>query len=174
MFKTQYPCKDGNVTITSQGYYLFSSLQFSQILKHYLACLILVSCSQNIVFEWMITCSCSFVILAMLGMKVMRGQFVLQYFSESTLPETGSEWDPAWLTPMSSGTLCINKITQESSSQKVWPHFQSNLRKQEVYTGICNWYHRTDCGPFSFVNEKQCEEVHPQKDAVENKANDSE
>lgn len=64
---------------------------------------------------------------------------------------------------MSSGTLCINKISQESPSQEVWPHFQSDLRNQEAYSGIWNWHHRTECGPFSFVNEKQHEEANRQQ-----------
>lgn len=68
---------------------------------------------------------------------------------------------------MSSGTPCINKISQESSGQEVWPHFQSDLGKQEAYSGILKWHHRIECGPFSFVNEKQHEEAdHQQADCL--------
>ena len=69
-----------------QGHHLFSSPQPSHILKHHMNCLTLVNCSQNTVFEWMITCYCSFVILASLRWKWW--EVFLQYFSESILPET--------------------------------------------------------------------------------------
>lgn len=63
------------------------------------------------------------------------------------------------LTPMSSRTLCINKISQKSSSQEVWPHFQVISKQEKHILESGNWHHRTECGSFSFVNEKQHEET---------------
>ena len=140
-----------------QGHHLFSSPQSSHILKHHMNCLTFVNCSQNTAFKWMITCYCSFVILASLEMKMMRSILTVVFWK---YPPRDLGHD---LTPMSSGTLCINKISQVSSSQEAWPHFQSDLRKQEAYSGIWNWHHRTECGSFSFVNEKQHEEADRQQ-----------